>query len=197
VMIDGKDIRHMTLKSLRSNVSLVTQEPLLFSSPISSNLLYAPPDATPEMLWQALEFANLDDFVKQLPDGIDTVFGERGLKVSCGQRQRLALARAFLKDSRIVILDEATSAVDSESENLIQDAIERLMEGRTVITIAHRLRSATTSDLIVVLDQGTVVEIGPHSELMRRGGVYARLLTEQARGLMLERRLLPEMRQEA
>jgi ATP-binding cassette, subfamily B, putative efflux pump len=197
VMIDGKDIRHMTLKSLRSTVSLVTQEPLLFSSPISSNLLYARPDATPEMLWQALEFANLDDFVKQLPDGIDTVIGERGLKVSCGQRQRLALARAFLKDSRIVILDEATSAVDSESENLIQDAIERLMEGRTVITIAHRLRSATTSDLIVVLDQGTVVEIGPHSELMRRGGVYARLLTEQARGLMLERRLLPEMRQEA
>jgi ATP-binding cassette, subfamily B, putative efflux pump len=197
VTIDGKDVRHMTLKSLRSNVSLVTQEPLLFSAPISSNLLYARPDATPAMLWQALEFANLEDFVKQLPDGIDTIIGERGLKVSCGQRQRLALARAFLKDSRIVILDEATSAVDSEAENLIQDAIERLMEGRTVVTIAHRLRSATASDLIVVLDQGVVAETGNHDDLLRRGGIYARLITEQARGLLLDPHPAENLRAEA
>ncbi|HKD69715.1 MAG TPA: ABC transporter ATP-binding protein [Candidatus Binataceae bacterium] len=197
VLIDGKDVRHMTLKSLRANVSLVTQEPLLFSSTIANNLLYARPDATPEMLWQALEFANLDGFIKQLPHQIDTVIGERGMKVSCGQRQRLALARAFLKDSMIVILDEATSSVDSEAENLIQDAIDRLMEGRTVVTIAHRLRSATAADIVVVLDQGSIAEIGPHAELLRRGGVYARLIKEQARGLMIDARPSEELRQEA
>jgi ABC-type multidrug transport system fused ATPase/permease subunit len=149
------------------------------------------------MLWQALEFANLDGFIKQLPHQIDTVIGERGMKVSCGQRQRLALARAFLKDSMIVILDEATSSVDSEAENLIQDAIDRLMEGRTVVTIAHRLRSATAADIVVVLDQGSIAEIGPHAELLRRGGVYARLIKEQARGLMIDARPSEELRQEA
>ena len=197
VLIDGKEVRHMTLKSLRANVSLVSQEPLLFSSSIANNLLYARPDASPAMLWQALEFANLDSFVKELPHGIDTVIGERGIKVSSGQRQRLALARAFVKDARIVILDEATSAVDSESENLIQDAIERLMEGRTVITIAHRLRSATAADIIVVLDRGTVAEIGPHADLVRRGGLYAWLLKEQARGLIIDPRPSADLRQEA
>lgn len=197
VLIDGKDVRHMTLKSLRDSVSLVTQEPMLFSSSVANNLLYARPDAPPAMLWQALEFAHLDSFVKQLPYGIDTVIGERGVKVSCGQRQRLALARAFLKDARIVILDEATSAVDSEAENLIQDAIERLMEGRTVITIAHRLRSATAADLIVVLDRGVIAEIGSHTELLRGGGLYARLLKEQARGLMLDMSLSKSLRREA
>jgi subfamily B ATP-binding cassette protein MsbA len=186
VLIDGKDVRHVTLKSLRANVSMVTQDPLLFSSSIANNLLYARPDATPQMLWQSLEFANLDAFVKQLPGAIDTVIGERGIKLSGGQRQRVALARAFLKDSAIVILDEATSAVDSEAENLIHDAVERLMEGRTVITIAHRLRSATAADMVVVLDQGAVAEIGSHSELTRRGGLYAWLLHEQARGLMID-----------
>ncbi len=197
VLIDAKDVRHMTLKSLRANVSLVTQEPMLFNSSVANNLLYARPDAPPAMLWQALQFANLESFVKQLPYGIETVIGERGVKVSCGQRQRLALARAFLKDARIVILDEATSAVDSEAENLIQDAIERLMEGRTVITIAHRLRSATAADLIVVLDRGTIAETGPHAELLRRGGLYARLLKEQARGLMLDTSLSQSLRREA
>jgi ATP-binding cassette, subfamily B, putative efflux pump len=197
VLIDGKDVRHLTLKSLRANVSLVTQEPLLFNSSIANNLLYARPGATLAMLWQALEFANLEDFVRQLPYGIDTVIGERGVKVSCGQRQRLALARAFLKDARIVILDEATSSVDSEAENLIQEAIERLMEGRTVITIAHRLRSATAADLVVVLNQGAVAEIGHHADLLRRGGLYARLLNEQARGLMLDARPSQSLRREA
>ena len=198
VLIDGKEVRHTTLKSLRANVSLVNQEPLLFSSSLANNLLYARPDASPEMLWQALEFANLDGFVKELPHGIDTVIGERGVKVSSGQRQRMALARAFLKDSMIVILDEATSAVDSESENLIQEAIDRLMVGRTVITIAHRLRSAVAADLIVVLDRGTIAEIGPHSELVRRGGLYSWLLEEQARGLTLDSRPASnELRQEA
>ena len=137
------------------------------------------------MLKRALEMANLGEFVESLPDGIDTIIGERGLKISGGQRQRLAIARAFLKDSKIVILDEATSAVDSESENLIHKAMERLRDGRTVFLIAHRLRSAVTADLIVVLDRGRIVETGRHAELMRQGGTYAGLFNEQARGLAL------------
>jgi subfamily B ATP-binding cassette protein MsbA len=185
VLIDGKDVRHYTLKALRGSVSLVTQDALLFSASVRENLLYARADATDKMMWQALEQANLREFVEQLPDQLDTIIGERGVKVSGGQRQRLAIARAFLKNSKIVILDEATSAVDSESENLIHEAIERLMEGRTVFLIAHRLRSAVTADLIIALDQGTVAEVGTHSELLRRNGTYARLYREQTRGLIL------------
>ena len=185
VLVDGKDVRHYTLKSLRQAVSLVTQDALLFSASVRENLLYARPDATDEMMWQALEQANLREFVEQLPGKLDTIIGERGVKVSGGQRQRLAIARAFLKDSRIIILDEATSAVDSESENLIHEAMERLMEGRTVFLIAHRLRSAVTADLIIALDRGTVAEVGTHAELLRRNGTYARLYREQTRGLIL------------
>jgi ABC-type multidrug transport system fused ATPase/permease subunit len=186
VLIDGKDVRHYTLKSLRQSVSLVAQDALLFSASIRDNLLYARPDASEEMLWRALELANMREFVEAAPSGIDTVIGERGVKISGGQRQRLALARAFLKDSKVVILDEATSAVDSESENLIHEAMERLMEGRTVFLIAHRLRSAIDADLIVVVDDGNIVETGGHSELLSRGGTYAHLLKEQTRGLALE-----------
>jgi ABC-type multidrug transport system fused ATPase/permease subunit len=183
VLIDGKDVRHFTLKSLRESVSLVSQDALLFSASVRENLRYARPDATDEAMWQALELANLRPFVAELPAQLDTIIGERGVKVSGGQRQRLALARAFLKDSKIVILDEATSAVDSESENLIHEATERLMEGRTVFLIAHRLRSALTADLIVVLDRGRLIETGTHQELLRRAGTYARLYHEQTRGL--------------
>jgi len=186
VLIDGKDVRHFTLKSLRDNVSVVAQDALLFSASIRENLLYARPDASERMLWESLELANMRAFVESLPAGCNTVIGERGVKISGGQRQRLALARAFLKDSRIVILDEATSAVDSESENLIHGAMERLMEGRMIFLIAHRLRSAITADLIVVLDQGRVVETGTHSELLRDGGTYARLFRQQVHGLALE-----------
>lgn len=185
VLVDGKDVRHYTVKSLRAAVSVVPQDALLFSASVRENLLYARADATDEMMWQALESANLSEFVRELPGGLDGVIGERGVKISGGQRQRLALARAFLKDSKVVILDEPTSAVDSESENQIHEAMERLMEGRTVFLIAHRLRSAISADLIVVIDGGRVVETGTHAELMRRGGTYSRLYLEQARGLSL------------
>jgi subfamily B ATP-binding cassette protein MsbA len=183
VLIDGKDVRHFTLKSLRENISLVAQDALLFSASIADNLRYAKPDASDEMLWQAIDAANLLEWAKSLPAGLETIIGERGVKMSGGQRQRLALARAFLKDAPIVILDEATSAVDSASENLIHEAMERLNVGRTVVLIAHRLRSAVNSDLIVVVDNGLVAEVGTHLELLRRGGAYARLYHEQARGL--------------
>ncbi|HTY55547.1 MAG TPA: ABC transporter ATP-binding protein [Candidatus Binataceae bacterium] len=185
VLIDGKDVKHYTVKSLRENVSLVPQDALLFNASVRDNLLYARPRCSEKMLWQALELANLQNFVKELPHGLNTIIGERGVKVSGGQRQRLALARAFLKDSKIVILDEATSAVDSESENVIHEAMERLMEGRTVFLIAHRLRSAISADMIVVLERGKVIETGTHDELVRRQGAYARLFLEQARGLGL------------
>ena len=185
VLLDGRDVRHYTLKSLRASVSIVAQDALLFSVSLRDNLLYARPDATNEMLMEALDLANLREFVEGLPHGLDTVIGERGVKVSGGQRQRIAIARAFLKDSKVVILDEATSAVDSESENLIHDAMERLIEGRTVFLIAHRLRSAVNADLIVSLDHGEVKEVGTHADLVRRGGTYAHLYNEQVRGLSL------------
>jgi ATP-binding cassette, subfamily B, putative efflux pump len=186
VLIDGRDIVHYTLKTLRESVSLVPQDALLFSVSIRDNLLYARANATEEMLWKSLEMANIRDFVESLPESLDTVIGERGVKISGGQRQRFALARAFLKDSRIIILDEATSAVDSESENLIHDAMERLMEGRTVFLIAHRLRSAISADLIVVIDDGRIAEVGTHAELLRRGKTYARLFAEQVRGFAIK-----------
>ena len=186
VLVDGKDVRHWTVKSLRDNISVVAQDALLFSASVRDNLLYARPDASEEMLWQSLELANLRKFVEQLPEGIDTIIGERGVKLSGGQRQRVALARAVLKEARIVILDEATSSVDSEAENLIHEAMENMLDGRTIVLIAHRLRSAINADLIVVLDDGRVVETGTHSELLRRRGRYAQLFIEQARGLALE-----------
>jgi ABC-type multidrug transport system fused ATPase/permease subunit len=183
ILLDGHDVRHFTLKALRDNISLVAQDALLFSASVRDNLLYARPDASEEMLWKALDSANLKNFVKTLPESLDTIIGERGMKVSGGQRQRFALARAFLKDSKIVILDEATSAVDSESENLIHEAMERLTDGRTVFLITHRLRSAVNADLVVVLEQGRIVETGTHWELLNRRRLYARLFTEQVRGL--------------
>lgn len=183
VLIDGKDVRHLTLKSLRENIGIVTQDTILFSASVRDNLLYGNPRADEQALWDALAQANLKSFVESLPRGLDTVIGERGVRISGGQRQRLALARAFIKNPAILILDEATSAVDSESENLIHDAMHRLMDGRTTVLIAHRLRSAIEADVIIVLDAGRIVETGSHEELLSRRGLYAELYHEQIHGL--------------
>lgn len=186
ILIDNRDIRHVSLQSLRDAVGIVTQETHLFNDTVRALVSYGKPQADDNAVWAALGQANIADFVRQLPQGLDTIIGERGVKVSGGQRQRFALARMFLKNPPILVLDEATSALDSESENLVHDAMERLARGRTTFLIAHRLRSAVDADLVVVLDQGRVVETGTHDLLLRRQGLYARLFAEQARGLQLE-----------
>ncbi len=184
VMIDGQDVRSLSLASLRDTIGVVHQDALLFSTTIRENLQFGKQTATEKEMWEALNDANIKAFVEALPQKLNTVIGERGVKLSGGQRQRLALARAFLKNPPILILDEATSALDSEAENLIRDAIRRLMSKRTSFMIAHRLAMAVNADKIVVLDQGRIVEVGTHQELLEKRGLYATLFNEQTRGLV-------------
>jgi ATP-binding cassette subfamily B protein len=179
VLIDGVDVRDVTQESLAAQVGMVTQDSYLFHDTVRANLLYARTKATPAELEAACRAAHIHDFIAGLPDGYDTVVGERGVKLSGGERQRLAIARAILKDPRILILDEATSALDSTSERLIQEALAPLMRGRTTLAIAHRLSTILAADVILVLDEGKLVESGTHTELLRRGGLYARLYREQ------------------
>ena len=179
VEIDGVDVRQVTQASLGDVIGVVTQETYLFHSTVRVNLLYARPDATDEQLHTAARSAAIHDRIMELPDGYDTVVGERGYKLSGGEKQRIALARVLLKDTRILILDEATSALDTVSERLIQSAIERTMAGRTTLAIAHRLSTILRADLILVYERGHVVERGTHPELLARDGVYARLYREQ------------------
>jgi subfamily B ATP-binding cassette protein MsbA len=181
VCIDGIDVRRLTLSSLRDDIGIVPQDPILFSGTLQENLLYGKPDATEAEVLVAARAANADEFIAQLPEGYLTIVGERGIRLSGGQRQRIAIARTFLKDPPILILDEATAALDSESENLIHDALRRLMRGRTTFIIAHRLSTVMNADRIVVIDQGTIREIGRHVDLLARGGVYAQLYEEQFR----------------
>ena len=185
IKIDGTDISTVTLNSLRNAIGIVPQDAVLFSASIRENVQYGCPGAPDADVWHALEQANIREFAESLPDKLDTMIGEGGLRPSTGQRQRLALARVFLKNPPILILDEATSGLDSEVENLIHDAVRRLMKGRTSFLIAHRLASAVDADVIVVLDRGRVLEVAPHSELLRTGGVYAQLYNEQTRKLMV------------
>jgi subfamily B ATP-binding cassette protein MsbA len=181
VCIDGIDVRRLTLASLRDHIGIVPQDSILFSGTLQENLLYGKPDATEAEVLAAARAANADEFIVQLPEGYLTIVGERGIRLSGGQRQRVAIARTFLKDPPILILDEATAALDSESENLIHDALRRLMRGRTTFIIAHRLSTVMNADRIVVIEQGTIREIGRHADLLARGGVYTQLYEEQFR----------------
>jgi len=179
VTIDGVDVRAIKLASLGRLVGFVTQETYLFHSTIRENLLFARPDATDEQLEAATRAAAIHDRIAELPDGLDTIVGERGYKLSGGEKQRIAIARVLLKDPRILILDEATSSLDTVSERLIQAALARLTEGRTTIAIAHRLSTILRADRILVFDRGRIVERGTHAELIAQGGLYSRLYAEQ------------------
>lgn len=179
VLIDGHDVRDLNLQFLRRNIGMVLQENFLFSGTIRDNIRYGRPEATDEEVVRAAMAANCHDFIMEFPDGYETVVGERGTRLSGGQRQRIAIARALLRDPRILILDEATAELDSESEALIQEALERLMRDRTTFIIAHRLSTVMNADQILVLDQGRIVERGTHAELATAGGLYAKLCEVQ------------------
>jgi len=180
ILIDGQDIADATQQSLRSQIAIVQQEPILFHRSLAENIAYGRPGANMAAIEQAARLANAHDFIQRLPKGYGTLVGERGVKLSGGERQRVALARAFLADAPVLILDEATSSLDSESEGLIQQAMERLMKGRTSIVIAHRLSTVRSLDRILVFDRGEIVEQGTHTSLTTRaGGVYRGLFELQ------------------
>ncbi len=181
IRIDGHDLRDVTLASLTDQIGMVTQETYLFHDTIRTNLLYAREDAPQPEVAAAARAANIHDFIMGLPDGYDTIVGERGYRLSGGEKQRLALARVILKDPRILVLDEATSSLDSESEALIQEALKRVMTGRTSIVIAHRLSTILAADLILVMDRGKIIERGTHGELLKQAGMYAHLYETQFR----------------
>ena len=181
VLVDGRDVHDLTLASLTRAVAMVNQEPFLFHASIRENLRYARPDATDREVEDASRAANIRDFIAGLPDGYDTVVGERGYRLSGGEKQRVAIARALLKDPSILILDEATSSVDAVTERAIQEALERVTRGRTVLAIAHRLSTVLAANVILVIEDGRVVESGRHAELLAAGGAYARLYGQQFR----------------
>jgi len=183
ILIDGQDITEVTQQSLREAIAVVPQDISLFHRTLRENIRYARPEATDDEVWEAAALAHCSDFIMQLPDGLDTLVGDRGFRLSGGQRQRVAIARAFLKDAPLLLLDEATSSLDGKSEELIRDALMRLMQGRTVIAIAHRLSTVRSFDRILVLEKGRLVEDGPPDVLMRSDGPYRGLIESEMRRL--------------
>ncbi|MEM8857276.1 MAG: ABC transporter ATP-binding protein [Chloroflexota bacterium] len=179
ILLDGHNLRDVQLGSLRQNLSMVLQDVFLFYASVAENIRFAKPDATDEEVIAAAKVADAHGFISQLSDGYDTLVGERGVKLSGGQKQRISIARAVLKDAPIIIFDEATSSVDTETEAQIQNALNQLMEGRTSVVIAHRLSTVRNADKIAVLEDGKVVELGPHDEIVQQDGLYARLLAGQ------------------
>jgi subfamily B ATP-binding cassette protein MsbA len=179
ILIDGRDLRDLRLASLREKISIVAQDTFLFNDTVANNIGYGRANSTPDQIRAAARNALAEEFIERMPEGFDTMIGERGQKLSGGQRQRLAIARALLKNAPILILDEATSHLDTESEMLVQKALQNLMEHRTVIVIAHRLSTIRRADKIVVLDRGRICETGNHEELVTLGGMYQRLYEMQ------------------
>jgi ATP-binding cassette, subfamily B, bacterial len=187
ILIDGQNIQKITMESLHDNLSLVPQDPILFHRTLSENIRYGRSDATDEEVREAARMAHCDEFIEALPNKYDTYVGERGVKLSGGERQRVAIARAIIKNAPILILDEATSSLDSHSEALIQDALQTLMKGKTVIVIAHRLSTIRKMDRIIVIEGGEIVEEGNHDKLSEtEGSLYKKLWTLQAGGFLLE-----------
>ncbi|MFT3781093.1 MAG: ABC transporter ATP-binding protein [Nibricoccus sp.] len=184
ITLDGRDLRGLKQSSLRRHIGVVLQDPLLFNDTVGANIAYGRPGAAAAEVEAAARAANAHDFILRMPEGYETLVGERGGRLSVGERQRITIARAIAKDPRIIILDEATSSLDAESEGLVQDALEVLMKGRTTFVIAHRLSTVVNAHRIVVLKDGRVSEMGRHRELMKRGGYYASLVNRQTRGLI-------------
>jgi subfamily B ATP-binding cassette protein MsbA len=188
VTLDGVDVRELRFADLREAIGIVPQEPALFSGTVRDNIAFARPGesahpASDEEVLAAARAAHALEFIERLPEGMQTLVGERGVKLSGGQRQRIALARVFLKDPAVVVLDEATSSLDSESERLVEEAMEQLLRNRSTLIIAHRLSTVRRANRVVVLDRGRVVESGPHDELLAREGLYARLYHSQFRNV--------------
>ena len=175
ISIDGQDIRNLKIKSLRNLLGIVGQEVILFNDSVKNNIQYGLNNVNKDQIASAANMANAIDFIEDMPLGFETVIGEKGVKLSGGQKQRIAIARAILKNPPILILDEATSSLDTESEQLVQQAIEQLMKDRTVLVIAHRLSTVRNADKIIVMEKGRIIEKGKHSELYQKDGVYRRL----------------------
>jgi len=186
ILIDDVNIANITRDNLREHIAVVPQEPMLFHRSIRDNIAYGRPDAIEEAIVNAARLAQAHDFIQAVPGGYEALVGERGVKLSGGQRQRIVIARAFLKDAPVLVLDEATSSLDSESEGAVQKALMKIMEGRTVIAIAHRLSTLRAMDRIIVMDAGMIVEDGSHDELLKKGGLYADLWNHQAGGFLSE-----------